>query len=109
MSEIRTRRKFNSRQTDPIVNHTNDQATARTLSYVISVPELRLSNFEPIATRTRVMEEVGRIIPNEVLDIDLVVDGLLGHGGRPAEYPSDRIALNTIIVMITSEAWGVEG
>jgi hypothetical protein len=33
------------------------------------------------------MEEVGRIVPNEVLNIDLVVNGLLGHLDRPAECP----------------------
>jgi len=55
------------------------------LSNVIAIPKLRLCDFEPIATWTRVMEEIGRIVPNEILDVDLVIDGLFGHCDRLAE------------------------
>lgn len=78
--------------THPFVNDPNDQATAGTSGHLVSVPQLTLGDLKPIATWTRIVVQAEFVVPDEILDVDLVVKGFTGHGGSDrfkfSLYPS---------------------
>jgi len=66
--------------TYPFVDDPNDQATAWTSGHLVSVPQLTLGDLKPIPTRARIVVQAEFVVPDEILDVDLVVKGFTGHG-----------------------------
>lgn len=70
-------------QTYWIIDHADDQSAAGTPCNVLLVPQLRRRDLEAVTTRTRVVEDLLRLVELHVLELDFIVERQR-HCGRVA-------------------------